>query len=50
MIDEESAARSLAAAKARVVLAQAGSSLTEYGNALAALRRAEETYRAAVTQ
>lgn len=47
-IDEESAARRLATAKARVVLAEAGTDPTEFANALAARDRAEQDYAEAV--
>jgi choline dehydrogenase-like flavoprotein len=47
-IDEESAARRLATAKARVVLAEAGTDPTEFANALAARDRAEQDYMEAV--
>lgn len=47
-IDEESAARRLATAKARVILAEAGNDPTEFTNALAARDRAEAEYVEAV--
>lgn len=45
---EEQAARRLAAAKARVILAEAGNDPTEFTAALAARDRAEATYVEAV--
>jgi choline dehydrogenase-like flavoprotein len=47
-IDEESAARRLATAKARVILAEAGDNPTEFTAALVARDRAEEAYVQAV--
>lgn len=45
---EEQAARRLAAAKARVILAEAGDNPTEFTAALVARDRAEEVYVQAV--
>ena len=45
---EEQAARRLAAAKARLILAEAGSNPDEFAAALAARDRAEEAYVQAV--
>lgn len=48
LVDEESAARRLATAKARVILAEAGTDPTEFTDALAARDRAEQAYVEAV--
>lgn len=47
-MDEEQAARRLAAAKARVILAEAGTSRDEYVAAVNALEQAEHDYVEAV--
>lgn len=47
-MNEECAARALATAKARLILAEAGSNPTEFDAALAAVERAEAEYLSAV--
>ena len=50
MSREECAARRLAAAKARLILAEAGNNPTEFVDAIRALERAEQEYVEAVGQ
>ena len=50
MSAEECAARRLATAKARLILAEAGTNPTEFVDALNAVRRAEVEYAKAVNQ
>jgi hypothetical protein len=48
LVNEETAARRLAAARARVILAEAGTDPDEFANALRARDKAEQDYKEAV--